>query len=223
VLRRAALGLLLALVLAPQALADGDPASDILAPADVRVYMTLAATDSSLEKQLDKTTQQVTDAGLPIKVAVIGNKTDLGAVPQLWAKPQVYARFLGSELRFIYKGTLVVVMPQGLGINGPYPLAKALPAFQGIDPRKDPSPAGLTTAADQALRSLAKADGLTVSSAGGGGGVPLPLIAAGVMVLAGIGGGVLVLRGDQTPRSGKQVRSRKRPRSGKQARKKARR
>jgi hypothetical protein len=214
VLRCAALGLLLALVLAPQALADGDPASDVLAPADVRVYMTLATTDPSLEKQLDKTTQQITDAGLPIKVAVIGNKTDLGAVPQLWAKPQVYARFLGSELRFIYKGTLLVVMPQGFGINGPYPLSKALPAFQGIDPRKDPSAAGLTTAADQALRSLAKADGLNVSSGGGGGGggVPLPLIAAGVMVLAGIGGGVLVLRGDQKPRSGKNARSGKKAR-----------
>ena len=48
VLRRAALGLILALTLAPQALADGDPASDILAPADTRVYMTLTAPDSTL-------------------------------------------------------------------------------------------------------------------------------------------------------------------------------
>jgi hypothetical protein len=205
VLRRAALGLILALILAPQALADGDPASDILAPADTRVYMTLLATDPSLEKQLATTTQQVTDAGLPIKVAVIGNKTDLGAVPQLWAKPQTYARFLGSELRFIYKDTLLVVMPQGFGINGPYPQPKALAALQGIDPRTDPSPKGLTDSADRALRALAKADGYNVSggSGGGGGSLPLPLIAAGVMVLAGIGGGVLVLRTDKQPRGGK--------------------
>jgi hypothetical protein len=207
VLRRAALGLILALVLAPQALADGDPASDILAPTDARVYMTLAAPDSTLEKQLTKTAQQVTDSGLPIKVAVIGNKTDLGAVPQLWAKPQTYARFLGSELRFIYKDTLLVVMPQGFGINGPYPLPKALAALQGIDPRKDPSAKGLTDSADRALRALAKANGLNVSGGGGGGGgLPLPLIAAGVMVLAGIGGGVLVLRGDKKPSSGKRAR-----------------
>jgi hypothetical protein len=206
VLRRAALGLMLALILAPQALADGDPASDILAPADTRVYMTLAATDSSLEKQLAKTTQQVTDAGLPIKVAVIGNKTDLGAVPQLWAKPQTYARFLGSELRFIYKDTLLVVMPQGFGINGPYGQPKALAALQGIDPRTDTSPKGLTDSADRALRALAKADGLNVSGGSGGGGLPLPLIAAGVMVLAGIGGGVLVLRTDKKPRDGKKAR-----------------
>ena len=71
---------------------------------------------------MQATAQKVSDAGLPIKVAIIGNKTDLGAVPQLWAKPQVYARFLGAELRFVYKDTLLIVMPQGFGINGPYPL-----------------------------------------------------------------------------------------------------
>ena len=208
VLRRAALGLILALIIAPQALADGDPASDILAPADTRVYMTLTATDPTLEKQLAATAQKITDAGLPIKVAVIGNKTDLGAVPQLWAKPQTYARFLGSELRFIYKDTLLVVMPQGFGINGPYTQPKALAALQGIDPRKDPSAKGLTVSADKALRALAAADGFKVSggSGGGGGGLPLPLIAAGVMVLAGIGGGVLVLRNDGKPRGGKKAR-----------------
>jgi hypothetical protein len=199
---------MLALILAPQALADGDPASDILAPADTRVYMTLAAPNSTFESRLAKTTQQITDAGLPIKVAVIGNKTDLGAVPQLWAKPQIYARFLGSELRFIYKDTLLVVMPQGFGINGPYAQSKALAAWQGIDPRKDPTPEGLTNAADKALRALAAADGLKVAggAGGGGGGLPLPLIAAGVMVLAGVGGGVLVLRGDRKPRGGKKAR-----------------
>jgi len=201
VLRRVVLGLILALVLAPQALADGDPASDILAPGDTRVYMTLAAKDSSLEKQLVKTTQQVTDAGLPIKVAVIGNKTDLGAVPQLWAKPQTYARFLGSELRFIYKDTLLIVMPQGFGINGPYPLSKALAAWSGIDPRKDTTPQGLADSADKALRALAKADGKPISSgSGSGGGLPLPLIAAGVMVVAGVAGGALILRGNNKPR-----------------------
>lgn len=201
VLRRAALGLLLAVLLAPSALADGDPASDVLLPAEVRVYMTNSATSSKLESQVQATAQRVSDAGLPIKVAIIGNKTDLGAVPQLWAKPQVYAQFLGAELRFVMKDTLLIVMPQGFGIHGPYPQAKALAALAGIDPRKDPSPEGLTTSADQALIALAKADGRSVSSGGGGGsGLPLPLIAAAVMVLAGIGGGVLILRGDRKPR-----------------------
>jgi hypothetical protein len=197
VLRCTALGLLLALTVASSALADGDPASDVLVPPDVRVYMTNGATSSELEKKLAATTQQVTDAGLPIKVAIIGNKTDLGAVPQLWAKPQIYARFLGSELRFLYKDTLLVVMPQGFGINGPYPQSKALAALSGIDPRTSTTPQGLTDAADRALRALAAADGRKLGGGGGAAGLSLPLIAAAIMVLAGIGGGILVLRGDR--------------------------
>jgi hypothetical protein len=203
VLRRAALGLLLALTLTPSALADGDPASDVLLPPEVRVYMTNGATNSKLESQVQATAQAVTDAGLPIKVAIIGNKSDLGAVPQLWAKPQVYATFLGAELRFVLKDTLLIVMPQGFGIHGPYPQAKALAALAGIDPRKNSTPEGLTESADRALRALAAADGRKIGSGGsgsGGGGLPLPLIAAAVMVLAGIGGGVLILRGDRKPR-----------------------
>lgn len=204
VLRAAVLALLLASTLTATALADGDPASDILIPPDIRVYMTNGAKGPELEKKLADTARQVSDAGLPIKVAVIGNKTDLGAVPQLWGKPQTYAKFLGAELRFVYKDTLLIVMPQGFGINGPFPQAKAIAALHGIDPRKDPTPEGLTAAADKALRALAAADGRTLSGGGGGGGgLPLPLIAAGVMVLAGIGGGVLVLRSDRASRSGK--------------------
>jgi hypothetical protein len=201
VLRRAALGLLLALALAPSALADGDPASDILVPPDIRVYMTNGATDGQLEKTIQATAQKVSDAGLPIKVAIIGNKTDLGAVPQLWAKPQTYARFLGAELRFVYKDTLLIVMPQGFGINGPYPQSRALAALSGIDPRKDKTPQGLTGSADKALRALAKADGKPISSGtSSGGGLPRPLIAAGVMVVAGVAGGALILRSNNKPR-----------------------
>jgi hypothetical protein len=201
VLRRAALGLLLALSFAPAALADGDPASDVLQPPNVRVYMTNGTTDTKLEKGLQRTAQQVSDAGLPIKVAVIGNKTDLGAVPQLWAKPQTYAKFLGAELRFVYKDTLLVVMPQGLGVSGPFSQGQALAALSGIDPRTDTTPAGLTATADKALRALATAVGTKVgASGGGGGGLPWVFIAAGVMVLAGVGGGVLILRGDRRAR-----------------------
>ena len=202
VLRAVVAGLLIALVIAPSALADGDPASDILVSPDMRVYMTNGATDSSLEKTVQSTAQSVSDAGLPIKVAIIGNKTDLGAVPQLWAKPQTYARFLGAELRFVYKDTLLVVMPQGFGINGPFSQSRALAALQGIDPRKDTTPKGLANSADLALRARAKADGKTIAGGGAGGtDIPWPLIAAGVMVLAGAGGAVLILRGNNKPRS----------------------
>jgi hypothetical protein len=195
--------LLLAVSFAPAALADGDPASDVLLPPAVRVYMTNRATSAKLEQGLQRTAQQVSDAGLPIKVAVIGNNTDLGAVPQLWGKPQTYATFLGAELRFVYKDTLLVVMPQGFGIHGPFSQGRALAALQGIDPRTDDTPEGLAASADRALRALSAADGHTLaSSAGGGGGgdLPWPLIAAGAIIVAGIAGGALVLRGDRKPR-----------------------
>ena len=89
-------------------------------------------------------------------------------------------------------------MPQGFGINGPYPLPRALAAFSGLDPRKDTSPEGLANVADQALRALAAADGKKVSGASGGGlDLPLPLIAAAVMVVAGVAGATLILRGNK--------------------------
>jgi hypothetical protein len=198
VLRPAIVGLLLALTAAPSALADGDPASDILAPPWIRVYMTIAASGPQLEQRLTATTTQVSDAGLPIKVAVIAERTDMGAVPQLWGRPRIYARFLGAELRFNFHDTLLVVMPQGFGISGPYPQTKALAALAAIDPRKNTTPRGLTDAADAALRALATADGRKLGG-GGGGGPPWPLIAAAAMVLAGIGGGLLVVRVRRRP------------------------
>ncbi len=122
-------------------------------------------------------------------------------------KPQTYARFLGSELRFIYKDNLLVVMPQGFGINGSYGQSKALAALAGIDPRRTPRHRGPQRT--QPTRRCARWPPRTVSrsrAAAVASGLPLPLIAAGVMVLAGIGGGVLVLRNDRKPRSRKQAR-----------------
>jgi hypothetical protein len=196
---RAALGgLLVTLALAPAALADGDPASDVLAPPGVRVYMTVAATDPQLEQQLVKTAREITAAGLPIKVVLISNGFDLGAVPLFWGKPQLYARFLGAELRLVYKGTLLIVMPQGFGIHGPYPKAKAMAAFADIGAPKDRSAEALTAAADSAMRALAAENGNSSDGGGGGGGSAgggiASLIAAGALVLACIGGAALVLR-----------------------------
>ena len=53
-----------------------------------RVYMTLMAPSPGLERELDARAKRVTASGLPIKVAVIASRSDLGAVPQLWGKPQ---------------------------------------------------------------------------------------------------------------------------------------
>ena len=49
-------------------------------------------------------------------MALIASPSDLGSVGELWRKPQGYAEFLGEELSLVYRGTLLVVMPDGFGL-----------------------------------------------------------------------------------------------------------
>jgi hypothetical protein len=155
---RRALALLLALgalVLLPAAVrADGDPASDILY--NGKIFLPFE-TKISAQKQQDL--QQVVAAAwkadFPIKVAVISSPYELGSVGALWQKPQLYAKFLGSELAFLYKGRLLIVMPNGFGLNhgtaAEQKLLKQVPIGQGAD--------GLTASAADAVRDLAAASG----------------------------------------------------------------
>ena len=56
-------------------------------------------------------------AGYTIRVAVIQSRSDLGAAPELCAKPQLYAKFLDAELRSAgHLGALAVVTPHGFGV-----------------------------------------------------------------------------------------------------------
>jgi hypothetical protein len=186
---RIALVMLFLLIVAPAARADGDPASDMLAFPQGRAYMTFMTTDTSFEHALARTAAEITRRGLPIKVAVIDGRGDLGAVPQFWGRPQVYARFLGAELRFIYKGTLLIVMPQGFGVHGPYPPAAARAALAGLEPARNATPAGLARSADRAMRALAAALGVrtdarpAAGASGARGSDQLQVIAAGAAVL----------------------------------------
>jgi hypothetical protein len=101
------------LVTAP-AHADADPASDVLYTQSVFYSFAQLPSDGA-RKRLDDVVATAAKAGYPIRVALIAKPTDLGGVGALWAKPREYARFLGLELTFYYKGSLLVVMPQGLG------------------------------------------------------------------------------------------------------------
>jgi hypothetical protein len=94
-----------------------------------------------------------------VKVALIGTRTDLGAVPQLFGKPQTYARFLGSELRFAYNGRLLIVMPQGFGTrNVPKGEAQALSSVT----LSATGPDALVRAGMAAVRASAAAAGVTL-------------------------------------------------------------
>jgi len=152
---------LVALLAPATARADADPASDYLYSLWVFLpYETkVPAGDAA---QLRAVVRESRKAGYPIKVAVIGSPSDLGAVNALWKKPKQYARFLGSELVFLYKGRLLVVMPNGLGLskNG-RPVPKEARALDEI--AVGPGGAGLAKGATAAVRALAAANGHPVA------------------------------------------------------------
>ena len=104
-------------LLAGVAQADGDPASDVLAsqslflPSDAGVPVAEQGRISGLLTAASR-------SGYQIRVAMIASPMDLGSVSELWQQPANYARFLGLELSFVYRGPLLVVMPAGYGLYG---------------------------------------------------------------------------------------------------------
>ncbi|HEY1593454.1 MAG TPA: hypothetical protein VGF81_16770 [Solirubrobacteraceae bacterium] len=167
-MRRALLiAVLVALALPAIALADADPASDVLLGAPV-FYPYQPPVPAALQKKLNA---EVTAAGrthFPIKIALISSPVDLGALPTMFAKPQQYATFLDQEISFNSKQPLLVVMANGYGSAGLPPAAAAavssLPKPSGKDGE------ALAQAALEAVPKLAEAAGHKVPNAGGGSG-----------------------------------------------------
>jgi hypothetical protein len=190
-----ALALAAALAAAAGAAADGDPASDYLlgqaafVPPDAGIADADAARLASMLAEAKK-------KGFEVRVALIATRADLGAVTALYRKPKEYARFLGQELYFVYKGRLVVVMPNGYGFSRG---GRAQPAGQALLdrlPGPEPGGTGLVAGALQSVRVLARAAGVRVAvpkaGAGGGNGsvrdrvVIAAAAAAGAVVLGGV-------------------------------------
>ncbi len=150
----------LALIAPPAALADGDPASDVLAnttlfnPIDSGIPFPTVDRLSGLLSASAK-------AGFPIRVAMINSATDLGTVTALWGKPPVdYARYLWLELQNLYDGQILVVMPSGFGLWGPphgrYAVSAAELKVSALAPGRGVS---LADAALSAVPLLAQASG----------------------------------------------------------------
>jgi hypothetical protein len=159
-MRRLLLACALLLVFAAAARADGDPASDVLV---FKSYFLPYApqTPSDVEQRLNVATAAADRAGYPIRVAVISGPGDLGVVPQYTNKPQDYAQFLGSELKFAYKGPLLIVMQNGYGLVGAdEPAVKA--AVGTLPKPKSNDPADLAASGADAVVALAKAAGKTL-------------------------------------------------------------
>jgi uncharacterized protein (TIGR03382 family) len=153
--------LALAALGARAARADGDPASDVLIVQTVFLPFQ-AQLPRALQANLQHATVEATKTGYPIRVALIEQPLDLGAVPSLFGKPQEYAQFLWQELSFVYKGSVLVVMPKGFGFyNGRPPsssdekVLQSVPIGSGLD--------GMAASALNAVVGLAAASGHKLS------------------------------------------------------------
>lgn len=183
----AALGLLVAgQLLSPATVrADGDPASDVLLGQSV--FLGYGTVSHAVAGRLYAVSAAAAAHGYPVRVAVIGARTDLGTVPVLFGRPARYARFLSSELP--QPGPVLVVMPQGFGLARG---GRALPAGALTGLRVSPAADSLAAAAVTAVERLAAAAGHPLppgaaTSTGSGG------ASAGTIRHALIGLGVLAL------------------------------
>lgn len=123
-----------ALAFAPAAAADGDPASDILPGTDLFAPYD-AGVPSASAAQLSALLRDARTKGKPIKVALVFTRADLGSVPVLFGRPAQYAKFLGQEINYTYRGLLLVVMPNGYGVyHGGKPTAKEARALTALPP-----------------------------------------------------------------------------------------
>jgi cytochrome oxidase Cu insertion factor (SCO1/SenC/PrrC family) len=190
-LRCALLAALLAVfalgALAPASLADGDPGSDVL------VYQNLfVAADANIsvpqQVELGNLLTSAGKAGFPIRVAVISQPADLGAITALWQKPAAYASFLGTELSLAYAQRLLIVMPNGFGFNWQgHSVTAAYRVLDGI--HVGPGGSGLAAAAETAVRTLAQASGIKLAASTAAGASPSAAAAGGSGTASGTGGG----------------------------------
>ena len=166
--RAVAIAVVLGALCVPAALADGDPASDYLI-----VRQVFLPFDAKVDKgSADELTGLLTAAkkqGFELRVAVISTKTDLGAVPVLYGKPQTYARFLGQELFYWYKRKVLVVMPNGFGVSEHGKAVTAdLPVLDRLPKPGTTDGTALASSAMRAVRALARKQGVTLPAVSAG-------------------------------------------------------
>jgi hypothetical protein len=158
------------------ALADADPASDVLLGSPA-FFPYQPPVSSSLQNQLITELDRLRKQGLNLKVAIIQSPVDLGAIPNMFGHPQAYAEFLGREISFNQRQPLLVVMPGGFGLSN----AGSPSALSGLRINRGGRSNGLTETAILAVRRIARQKGKDVatgrpSASGGSGSGVSPLI-----------------------------------------------
>jgi len=186
------------------AFADGDPASDVLLGQNV-YYPYSPPVPGAVQSTLNAETAAAKKAGLPIKVALIASPVDLGVIPELFGKPQDYAKFLDKEISFQGTQPLLVVMPAGYGSQGLSP--KAAAAVIALPKPQGKTSTALAQAATTAVAKLAAADGHPLkgvagtSGASSGGGSSTPLLIGLIVAALLVAGALILLRRRHTTAS----------------------
>jgi len=157
-----ALAAALAGTVAGTARGDGDPASDVLLSDNV--FLSYQSPYGSAEgRALEALAKEAKQQHFPMRVAVITQIADLGAIGGLYGKAQRYADFLASEITFVYRGTLVVAMngkPGGFGVHGPGATPAARRALARMKlPSTSVTAAELARLAATAMQGVAAASG----------------------------------------------------------------
>jgi cytochrome oxidase Cu insertion factor (SCO1/SenC/PrrC family)/thiol-disulfide isomerase/thioredoxin len=143
--------------------ADGDPGSDVLVNQNLFFGYDAGITVTQ-QVQLEQLLGVAGNAGFPVRVAIIAHPDDLGSITPLWLAPAHYASFLGYELSLAYKHLLLVVMPDGFGINWPgHDTTAANRLLAGIAIK--PGAAGLTSATLAAVQRLAAGNAVKLAAA----------------------------------------------------------
>ncbi len=155
------------LLLPAGAVAHGDPVSERLIEASLFVPPG-AQTDSEAVRRLASTVRDADRAGFRIKVAVVAKASDLGPVSDLYREPQKLAEFLGLDLSALFRGGVLVVMPNGYGyvLDGAREERSSRVLADLPDPGRDQTKQA--EAAIAAVRRLATAAGHTIVLTKGG-------------------------------------------------------
>lgn len=144
--------------------ADADPASDWLIQQDA-FYPYTTKVSTTQKRALDAALASARKAGVPIKVAIIAGPNDLGAVSVLYRRPpDQYAKFLGTELTFVNKGRVLVVLPSGYGLWWQKKLpAREVAAIDALAPPASADGDTLAAAANAAVRRLLALHGVQIA------------------------------------------------------------
>jgi hypothetical protein len=127
-----------------------------------------AQTDSEAVRRLASTVRDADRAGFRIKVALVAKASDLGPVSDLYREPQKLAEFLGLDLSALFRGGVLVVMPNGYGyvLDGAREERSSRVLADLADPGRDQTKQA--EAAIAAVRRLATVAGHTIVLTKGG-------------------------------------------------------